>query len=82
MSRHSSRGRPWTRTRRIVLARDHYRCRVPDPHRCTIVADEVDHIIPRRFGGTDDLANLRAACRNGNNARNRKIPALDTGGRW
>lgn len=82
MSQHSSKGRPWRRTRQRILARDGYRCRVPDPHHCTIVATEVDHIVPRHLGGTDDDRNLRAACSNGNQARNRRIPTLDTGGHW
>lgn len=82
MSRHSSRGRPWERTRKRILERDGYRCRVPDPHVCTVVADQVDHIVRRQHGGTDDDHNLRAACANGNRAREAKVPALDTGGHW
>lgn len=82
MSRHSSNGRPWRRTRLLVLERDGWLCRVPDPHACTLVATDVDHIRPRQHGGTDELANLRAACSTGNQVRNRRIPTLDTGGRW
>lgn len=51
----------WARTRRLVLERDRRRCTLELPG-CTGVASHVDHIIPRRFGGTDELANLRAAC--------------------
>ncbi|OZM81200.1 hypothetical protein CFP66_17670 [Pseudonocardia sp. MH-G8] len=29
---------------------------------CTITADTVDHVIPRIMGGTNDPANLQAAC--------------------
>lgn len=30
--------------------------------RCTVIATTVDHIIPKRLGGTDHPSNLRAAC--------------------
>ena len=51
----------WERTRRTVLARDGGVCQIQAPG-CAGVATHVDHIHPRRWGGTDDLANLRAAC--------------------
>jgi ATP adenylyltransferase len=44
-----------------VLKRAGYRCEL-----CGISADkraiEVDHIVPRKFGGRDDLTNLQALC--------------------
>lgn len=59
-----------TRTRRIVLERDHYRC-----FHCGVVAGEpyadlqnrravltVGHIVPRDRGGSGDASNLRAEC--------------------
>jgi 5-methylcytosine-specific restriction protein A len=48
----------WRRQRRRALVRDRHRCAV-----CGDPAVEVDHIIPRSAGGTDDLDNLRAVCR-------------------
>jgi 5-methylcytosine-specific restriction endonuclease McrA len=57
--------RTWRRLRRFVLARDGYACQVPvdDAGRlCRALASHVDHIVPRVAGGTDDPANLRAAC--------------------
>ena len=51
----------WARRRRLVLERDGHRCTL-ELEGCTGLATHADHIIPRRFGGTDDLANLRAAC--------------------
>jgi 5-methylcytosine-specific restriction protein A len=51
----------WERTRRTVLARDRHTCQIQLPG-CAGVATHVDHIEPRRWGGGDDLANLRAAC--------------------
>lgn len=52
----------WVRTRRRVLARDGRVCQLAGPG-CLGTATHVDHITPRRFGGSDEDANLRAACR-------------------
>lgn len=50
--------RNWTETRAVVLYRDGYLCQI-----CRDApATEVDHVWPRRMGGTDDLDNLQAAC--------------------
>jgi hypothetical protein len=52
--------------RRIVLARDGARCtwRGPDGTRCNCRAWlELDHIIPRSLGGSNDPANIRLLCR-------------------
>ena len=53
--------RAWSKLRKVVLARDSRRCQI---HLlgCTIDATEVDHILPRIAGGTDDLDNLRSVC--------------------
>lgn len=73
--------RAWRRRRLAVLERDAWRCQVPvdelgriDPagRPCGHPADTVDHVVPRVLGGTDDPANLRAACTPHN---------LDKGGR-
>ena len=53
--------RAWARRRRLILERDAWTCRLQYAG-CTGVATQVDHITPRHFGGTDDPANLRAAC--------------------
>ena len=58
MSKHSSSGTRWQRTRARVLARDHETCGYCGQHATT-----VDHIIAKANGGTDDEANLIAACR-------------------
>ena len=48
-------------TRYEVLKRAHFRCEL-----CGISADkkalEVDHVVPRNKGGSDDLSNLQALC--------------------
>lgn len=36
----------------------------------------VDHIVPRIFGGTDDLENLQILCRPCHNRKDKKIPVL------
>ena len=51
----------WKRTRKLVLERDGYVCQLQYPG-CTGEATHADHIQPRRHGGTNDPANLRAAC--------------------
>jgi 5-methylcytosine-specific restriction enzyme A len=50
-------GSAWRRVRATVLERDGYRCQV-----CGRPATDVDHIVRRRAGGTDDSANLRSLC--------------------
>lgn len=55
-------GTAWQRVREVVLRRDGGLCRCA---RCTAsgevrVAHEVDHVVPKHLGGTDDLDNLRA----------------------
>lgn len=56
--------RLWRNTRPAVLERDGYRC-----HWCGQAANTVDHLIPRARGGTDDPANLVAACGTCNSRR-------------
>jgi AAA domain-containing protein/HNH endonuclease len=62
--------RAWRKTRELVLARDGYRCQIRGP-KCTTTATEADHIVTREAGGTDDPANLRAACGPCNRGRTR-----------
>jgi 5-methylcytosine-specific restriction protein A len=55
-------GRAWQRLRLAVLKRDRFLCQCA---RCKAnarvrVATEVDHIVPKAQGGTDDMANLQA----------------------
>lgn len=51
-------GAGWRKIAAAVLERDSYRC-----HWCGGSADTADHVIPKAAGGTDQLANVVAACR-------------------
>jgi len=73
-------GARWRRLRLMILAR-HPLCADPygiHAERGEIVAaTEIDHIIPRSAGGTDDPANLQPLCRQ---CHSRKTARED--GRW
>lgn len=60
------RHREWPRIRKEVLARDGAIC-----HYCGVTRRwmQVDHVVPRTKGGTDDLANLVVACRRCNSSK-------------
>lgn len=60
----------WKDQRIRVLKRDGYICAY-----CGQEADQVDHVIPRKAGGTHDLDNLVACCKSCNS----KKGALDEG---
>lgn len=55
-------GSIWDKLREIVLIRDRYLCQCDDCKRLKLVkeATQVDHIIAKAHGGTDELSNLRA----------------------
>ena len=56
-------GPRWQRFRRMYLRRHPY-CTDPyGVHTELVLATEVDHIIPRRQGGSDDESNLQALCK-------------------
>jgi 5-methylcytosine-specific restriction endonuclease McrA len=66
----------WRRVRLLVLERDGYRCRW-----CGGLADQADHLLPRSRGGSDDPANLVAACGHCNRRRGAALPVrLDVEG--
>ena len=52
-------GAAWRELRRVILRRDRM-CR--DESGCSEPSAEVDHIIPKVQGGSDDPANLRGTC--------------------
>jgi 5-methylcytosine-specific restriction endonuclease McrA len=67
MSEHSSNGRAWREIRLRILERDQHICAY-----CGNEATQVDHIIPRASGGTDEPSNLVAACQPCNNRKSDK----------
>lgn len=58
------------RTRFEVLRRDNYTCRYC---RSTDNALTVDHVTPLTLGGTDELTNLVAACRDCNSGKSSTV---------
>jgi hypothetical protein len=58
MAKESRRDNRWKKLRLRVLARDGYTCTY-----CGDTANEVDHIVPLKRGGSDDMDNLTSACR-------------------
>lgn len=67
-------GRPWRRKRDEVLRRDGYLCKCDDcvAENRLLIAHEVDHIVPKAEGGTDDPSNLRAINRDCHRAKSAK----------
>ena len=55
-------GREWERRRKWVLDRDLHLCQVCLNAGRYTPASQVDHIVPKSRGGTDDLLNLQAIC--------------------
>ena len=55
-------GAAWDRLRLTILERDKYVCRCAECVQSGVVkaANEVDHIVPKYLGGTDDPKNLQA----------------------
>ncbi|WP_236746217.1 HNH endonuclease [Mycobacteroides abscessus] len=51
----------WFEIRKRVLERDNYECQAKR-YGCTERAEEVNHIVPQIFGGTDDDDNLQSLC--------------------
>lgn len=58
MSQHSSTGRAWMVTKNRVLVEHGYVC-----YYCKDYATQVDHVVPKSMGGTDDRSNLVACCK-------------------
>ena len=54
--------REWEKLRLLILARDNYLCQPCAEDYKVTPATEVDHIIPKAKGGTDDPDNLQSIC--------------------
>ncbi|RZU66758.1 HNH endonuclease [Microterricola gilva] len=68
MAEGSSRGAAWNALRLKVLERDRYICAY-----CGGEATEADHVIPKKLGGKDELANLVAACKPCNSSKGARL---------
>lgn len=55
-------GTEWGKLRARVLRRDNGLCQVCLKESSPVKATEVDHIIPRSQGGSDDMSNLQSIC--------------------
>ena len=55
-------GSRWDKLRQVVLARDMHLCQLCLAEGRPTPARQVDHIIPKAKGGTDDLTNLQGIC--------------------
>lgn len=53
-------GAEWRKIRAAVLRRDRFLCQCPDCKGRRLPATEVDHIISKAQGGTDEMSNLQA----------------------
>ena len=75
MTNHRELGlQTWKDQRLRVLKRDNYTCAY-----CQQEANQVDHIIPRSAGGTHDLDNLVACCKQCNTRKGSKNEAIFLG---
>ncbi len=61
---------PLSVSRRAVFARDDFRCQY-----CGLVADSIDHVVPRSRGGRHEWSNVVAACRRCNLTKRDRTPA-------
>lgn len=55
-------GAAWRKIRDAVMRRDHWLCQPCQRKSKVTAATEVDHILPKSQGGTDEGDNLQAIC--------------------
>lgn len=53
----------WKTLRALVLVRDKHLCQMCLKKGKFVMATEIDHIIPLKNGGTNDIENLQALCK-------------------
>ena len=62
-------GNAWDKLRKKVLERDHYLCKVCDNSGILTKGNQVDHILNKKRGGSDDMGNLQTICEPCHNAK-------------
>lgn len=55
-------GTAWRKLRRRAMERDQHLCQECLRNKVFTLAKEVDHIIPKSRGGTNDMSNLQSLC--------------------
>ena len=55
-------GSRWQKIRKLILQRDNHLCQQCKKVGLTTPANEVDHIVSKARGGTDNPSNLQAIC--------------------
>lgn len=69
----------WQRRRTYIMRRDDWQCQIRRWRgigpKCGKPAEHVDHIWPLYWGGSNDAANLRAACAACNLRKGRRVPS-------
>lgn len=56
-------GHAWRKLREKVLQRDGYVCVMHSKQGAVVAATDVDHIVAKENGGTDEMDNLQSLCR-------------------
>jgi len=78
MSQYSSKGKAWEELRQRVLELYNWECIRLFPESCEGTMNlQVDHIIPKSRGGTDDIENLRVLCRRCNSRKKDKNDPIE-----
>ena len=75
-------GRGWARVVKLVIHTKGDICTLRYAGICTETATTADHIVPRSQGGSDQLDNLRPACRPCNQHRGNGPDPITDRGRW
>jgi 5-methylcytosine-specific restriction enzyme A len=82
LSRHErGYGYRWVKLRETILKRDCHLCQACQREGRVTIATEVDHVMPKAKGGTDDPENLQAICKSCHSAKSEREAAEAQGRR-
>lgn len=56
-------GYAWQKVRKQALIRDKYLCQHCIKQGSAVAASDVDHVVAKRHGGSDDMSNLMSLCK-------------------